>query len=867
MAFQKNSLKTIWLVFKNAVIAGLLFIVFSLILTTIGPIREWQFLRVLSGSMEPTIKTGSIILIKKIDPNQLKEGDIITYSSLDNPNILVTHRLVSIKETEAGQVKFLAKGDANEVQDSREIDPASVKGKLVFTIPFLGYISIWVRKPLGFILMIVLPAVLIILSEIINIKKAIEEEVKKRSSQPFLLILLLLNSLFIPFISGTNAYFSDKIEAYGVDIQMGDWTRPRSWITSDFVISDSKNFRIEYNAEDNALDYVELWYSYNKGNWRLFDTDHPHSLGRFDFNSPEGDGVYYFLTVAVDQYGNVEDRDGDGRDDNSDQSALWDAYYSLDDPSVVQVDTEAPFTNLSLGEFGDDLWGKNRFAFNEQMINGNFEDDSDPGRGWVLEGDGDHSIVSNGDLAGLADTKGENSALIGWLDSLPENEQVDYIYQVVPVPDDGATFSFWYQIVSDDIVDYDWFEARIIDSSNESNFETILKTGSYFGGHYDPDWQEITYSLNNWFNQTVKVWFGVFNHDPEDSDPEPTFALIDDVRITKGENYLTPDKEIGVKTDDLGTGIDTTYYRINEGEWQELEDDSLVLSDEEVDDGEEVLVEYYSVDLAGNQEATRSLRLKADQEKDYFALVLNQISPRPSGSDAGNSGRPLDGEWVELWNNSDQAIDVAGWVLREGSGGYLVISSANSDNDNDLDDEGETIVPAHGWLRVYRNGDDDFTLNDNGDTVELWTDYPGSGGDLVDSFSYQAVAEDDKTWRRIPNGTGTWADPADSEEPILELKNLGGGKVLLVVKNLPENYDPETLWHYEIIYPTFEGVEQGEWGEILPEAIKERQLRKEVYLGICSRSDCVNRWDGKGKIKVRLYQGETILIQEQEFTI
>jgi len=67
-------------------------------------------------------------------------------------------------------------------------------------------------------------------------------------------------------------------------------------------------------------------------------------------------------------------------------------------------------------------------------------------------------------------------------------------------------------------------------------------------------------------------------------------------------------------------------------------------------------------------------------------------------------------------------------VLREKAGKYLSIGASNSDNDDDPGDSGETIVPTGGGLKVYRNGDGDFALNDAGDRVELWTDYEGSGG-------------------------------------------------------------------------------------------------------------------------------------------
>jgi len=635
-----------------------------------------------------------------------------------------------------------------------------------------------------------------------------------------------------------------------------DNTSPTSEIPFGSLESsyNSHTFPISYTAGDGAdgsgVREVELYYSYNSGDWiRFGEVSVPDDSGEgtFNFTSPQGDGTYSFKTIAIDNAGNTEEK-------------------NLADAST-QVDTEAPYTNLSLGEFGDDDQGQNRFAFNEQMVNGNFEDDSDPSGGWVLGGDGDHRIVNNLDLASEAEVKrGKNSALVGWFDTTSSGEGEDYIYQVVPVADESATLSFWYRIISNDVVEYDWFEAKIIDDANPDSQEVILQTGSDSGPSYDSGWQEITYSLANWLDQTIRVWFGVINHDPDPLPPENTFALVDDVRITEGKNYLTANKKVDFQSDDVGSGTGKTYYRINEGDWKTADSGSIVLANEGVSSGE-AKIDYYSVDVAGNEEEVKSLLVQVDQKENYFNIVLNQISPRPSGdNDSGDADLPLDGEWVELWNNGEADVNVDGWVLREGSGAYLVISANNADNDGDLSDEGETIVPPGGWLRVYRNGDSDFNLNDDGDKVELLTDYLGSGGILIDSYTYAAVTTDDKTWRRIPDGTGTWADPREEESLTVEVKALGGDKIILSIANLPDDYSEDKLIEYELVYSSA-GVEQGIAGTILPDKVKNCRADLELYLGTCSGGDCSPHSVDDRKVKVTLRQGEDIIVDQEEFSI
>ena len=148
---------------------------------------------------------------------------------------------------------------------------------------------------------------------------------------------------------------------------------------------------------------------------------------------------------------------------------------------------------------------------------------------------------------------------------------------------------------------------------------------------------------------------------------------------------------------------------------------------------------------------------ESDQFEISWMVVMNEFLPNPTG--ANNASKP-NGEWVELYNNGLVAIDVNGWYLYDSDNAYeLQISTSNSDNDNDTGDSGETIVPAHGWLVVYRDNDADFSLNNSGgDTVKLYDGAIGSGANLLDSFAYSSTTEG-KTYARIPDGTGSWVDP------------------------------------------------------------------------------------------------------------
>ena len=119
---------------------------------------------VYSGSMEPAIPVGSVVVIKPVNPETLKIGDIICFK-LSEPTS-ITHRIINV--TDQG---FITKGDANEDPDQWIVKKENVIGKAILTVPFIGYLGYFVRTPIGFILLIVIPATIIIIMEIRNIIK------------------------------------------------------------------------------------------------------------------------------------------------------------------------------------------------------------------------------------------------------------------------------------------------------------------------------------------------------------------------------------------------------------------------------------------------------------------------------------------------------------------------------------------------------------------------------------------------------------------------------------------------------------------------------------------------------------------------
>jgi signal peptidase I len=144
-------------------------VVALLLLTTLVPVPgNFKAKVVKSGSMEPSIPTGGLVFIH---PSALYEvGDVITFGKDTKTQIPTTHRIIEISG-EGPSTVFTTKGDANEDPDPTVTRFSDVEGKVIFRVPYLGYVLDFARKPLGFILLVGLPAIIIILDEIGKIIK------------------------------------------------------------------------------------------------------------------------------------------------------------------------------------------------------------------------------------------------------------------------------------------------------------------------------------------------------------------------------------------------------------------------------------------------------------------------------------------------------------------------------------------------------------------------------------------------------------------------------------------------------------------------------------------------------------------------
>lgn len=147
------------------VIAAAAFLAFSARFSKdkIPTVAGHKVLTVLSGSMEPNIHTGDVIVIRPYTPaDEIKEGDVITFRTKEKADMLITHRVVGTVNVNGVPQVYVTKGDANDSEDLSTVGKDQVVGVYQARVPYFGYVSNFLHKPIGIILCVVLPGVILL---------------------------------------------------------------------------------------------------------------------------------------------------------------------------------------------------------------------------------------------------------------------------------------------------------------------------------------------------------------------------------------------------------------------------------------------------------------------------------------------------------------------------------------------------------------------------------------------------------------------------------------------------------------------------------------------------------------------------------
>jgi signal peptidase len=158
-------LKIFYNLFSWLFLLAVLLVVFFTLSSNSNLFSGCRSFLVQSGSMEPSIFMGDIVVIHQ--QNQYFKNDTVTFLSQDQR--IVTHRIVNVLEKE-GKISFITKGDANRTEDEEEMTVDQILGKVIFVVPKLGYFVAFTKSLPGLILLILLPSFALIINELLKMR-------------------------------------------------------------------------------------------------------------------------------------------------------------------------------------------------------------------------------------------------------------------------------------------------------------------------------------------------------------------------------------------------------------------------------------------------------------------------------------------------------------------------------------------------------------------------------------------------------------------------------------------------------------------------------------------------------------------------
>ena len=136
-----------------------------------GDNPAFSIFTIVSPSMTPKIKVYDVIINTKVDrPQDIKVGDVITFKSTSplSYGMTVTHRVKDIQIIN-GEYQYITQGDANTIADFAPALYSNVIGKAKVRLPGLGRIQLFVSSKFGWLVVVVIPALIVIISDIMKL--------------------------------------------------------------------------------------------------------------------------------------------------------------------------------------------------------------------------------------------------------------------------------------------------------------------------------------------------------------------------------------------------------------------------------------------------------------------------------------------------------------------------------------------------------------------------------------------------------------------------------------------------------------------------------------------------------------------------
>lgn len=155
-------------------------------------VSGYSLFRVATGSMEPELPIGTLLITQKTEISDIKNGEIVTFRSkqVGMLGVIITHRVVGIHENMNGVVYLETKGDANQYADGHYVDESNLIGRVVYSTGegnvFAAVIQ-FLSSPAGFLACIVLPCLIggiLLMREAVGNLKSEIDTIKKELLEP-----------------------------------------------------------------------------------------------------------------------------------------------------------------------------------------------------------------------------------------------------------------------------------------------------------------------------------------------------------------------------------------------------------------------------------------------------------------------------------------------------------------------------------------------------------------------------------------------------------------------------------------------------------------------------------------------------------
>jgi|GEM_PF-810138 len=236
-----------------------------------GIIQTYKIYVVTSGSMEPALKVGSLTFV--VPSEQYFSNDIVTFIKNGDKKNSVTHRIIA-KKYESNKTIFYTSGDANKTLDQGAIEEQDIIGKVLFSVPYVGYFVNFVKNPKGFILFVIVPITIIIYEELKSLKNetsTIIKKIKKKKNEEavflnkssgvnksYLIIPIITVAFALMAIS--NSFFFDNEKSPQNSFAAG------TWITTTPSPTPTTTPEITPTPIQNLADHVVISEIQTKGN-------------------------------------------------------------------------------------------------------------------------------------------------------------------------------------------------------------------------------------------------------------------------------------------------------------------------------------------------------------------------------------------------------------------------------------------------------------------------------------------------------------------------------------------------------------------------------------------------------------------------